>query len=70
MDFETASVDILPLRVAVGFSTVEAELGFLPLRRAVEFFGSRPAEINGDLKHHKMHCALGWSQHSMVSRGF
>ena len=26
---------------------------------AVKFFGSRPAEMNRDLKHLKMHCALG-----------
>ena len=46
------------------------QLSFLPLRRAVEFFGSRPAEMNRDLKHHKMCRTLGWGQHSMVSIGF
>ena len=46
------------------------QFGFLPLRRAVEFFGYRLAEMNGDLKHHKMRCALWWGQHNMVSIDF
>ena len=43
-----------------------------PLKVAVEFFGSRPAEMNWDLKHHKMHRAWGGRgfQHSMVSTCF
>ena len=49
---------------------LKAGLGFLPLRHAVEFFGSRLAEMNWDLKYHKMRRMLGWGQHSMVSIGF
>ena len=40
-------VEILPLRLAVEFPC------------DVKFFGSRPAEMNWDLKHHKMHRTLG-----------
>ena len=56
--FEKILVEIRPLK---------GQLGFLTLRRTVGFFGSRPAEMNWDLKHHKMHCTLGWDQHIMVS---
>ena len=60
-DFEKTVVEIRLLKEL---------LSFLPLRHAVEFFGSRPAKINWDLEHHKLRCALGWGQHSMVSIGF
>ena len=43
-------VDFLPLRHRLEFSTVAA---------VVNFFGSRPAEMNWDLKHHEMRCASG-----------
>ena len=46
------------------------QLGFLPLRHAVEFFGSRLVGMNLDLRHHKIRRALGWGQHSMVNIGF
>ena len=45
-------------------------VAFRPLGHTVEFFGSRPVEMNWDLKHHKVHRALGWVQHSMVFIGF
>ena len=60
-DFKKTVVEIRPLRRAVSF---------LSLRCAVEFFGSRPAEMTWDLKHHKMRRAFGWGQHYMVSIDF
>ena len=39
-------------------------LSFLPLWRQSSFFGSWPAEMNWDLRHHKMRWALGWGQNS------
>ena len=60
-DFENTAVEIRPLKI---------QLSFLPLRHAVDFFRSRPAEMNWDLKHHKMRRALGLGQHRMVSIGF
>ena len=55
------TVEFLLLRHRVESSTVAAP---------VRFFRSRPAEMNWDLKHHKMRRALGWGQHSMVSISF
>ena len=60
-NFEKRVVEIWPLKMVVEFSTIAV---------GIEFLGSRPAEMNCDLKHHKMRCALGWGQHSMVSIGF
>ena len=50
-DFEKTTVQIRPLKMA-------GEV--LLLRCAAEFFRSRLAEMNWDLKHHKMCCVLGW----------
>ena len=52
--------DIMPRRCGPEILRIlkRSQLSFLPLRREVKFFGSRPAEMNGDLKHHKMHCVL------------
>ena len=54
-------VEFLPLRHRVEFSTVAA---------AVKFFGSRPAEMNWDLKHHKMRRVLEWSQIVWLAQTF
>ena len=45
------------LRVEIG--PWRRELGIRPLSRRVEFLGSLPAEMNWDLKHHKMGRTLG-----------
>ena len=50
-DFEKESAEIGPWKQRVEFSTVEAA--------AVKFFGSRPAEMNWDLKYYKMRRVLG-----------
>ena len=50
-NFEKTVVEIRPLK---------AKLGFLPLRRAVEFFGSRPAEMNRVEILNITRCAAHW----------
>ena len=64
----------------VGFSTFEKvscvfcywgeSWVFLPLRHEVQFLRSQPAEMNWDLKHHKMRHVLGWGELSMISIDF
>ena len=56
--------------VSWAFDRWKIELEIRPLRHAVEFFRSRPAEINCAFKRQKMCWALGWGQHSMVSISF
>ena len=48
-------VDIGPCRQIVEFSAIGAESWGSTVAAAVKFFGSRPAKINWDLKHHKLH---------------
>ena len=47
-------------RQLLGIWLLKGQLRIRLLRRVVEFFGSQPAEMTRDLKHHKMRCALGW----------
>ena len=56
LDHGRRELSSLPLRHRVEFSTVAAA--------AVKFFGSRPAEINWDLKHHNIRCVSGRGKHS------
>ena len=59
------SVDDVMLRRDWGFKKRRL-WSFLPSRHADEFFGSRPAEMNWDLKHHKMRRMLGWGQQRIL----
>ena len=55
--------DVMPRRDGPeNLRILKVYLSFLPLTRAVEFFGSRQAEMNWDLKNHKRRRSMGvWS---------
>ena len=65
-DFEKMAVGFRLLKDVVGYSTMKTRVGFSTVEDAVHFFGSQPAEMNWDLKYHKMHHAFGYGEHRLL----